>query len=129
MADKKVSELVALATPASGDLLLIIDDPGGTPVSKKISLKTLFGAVPANTVFAARVTAQANVSITGSNTNITANLNSTGLTSVTTLKLLEKSTPANSTITIKQGRMWFDANYIYVAVANNVVKRANLNSF
>ena len=80
MADKKVTELTALTAPASGDVLLIIDDVGGTPVSKKITLKALFGAVPANTVFSA------NVSVTGT-------------TSLNTLKVNDKRTPANSTAT------------------------------
>lgn len=39
MADTKVSALTELATtPTSGDLMVIIDDPGGTPVSKKITV-------------------------------------------------------------------------------------------
>jgi len=49
MSDKKVSQLTTLTNPAAPDLLMIIDDPNGTPVSKKISLKTFFGAVPSNT--------------------------------------------------------------------------------
>jgi len=44
MADKKVTQLTALTAPANTDLLLIIDDPAGSPVSKKIELEDLFGA-------------------------------------------------------------------------------------
>lgn len=40
-----------------------------------------------------------------------------------------KSTPANSTITIKQGTVLFDNDYLYIATANNVLKRVTLNSF
>ena len=43
MADKKVTQLTALTAPANTDLLLIVDDPTGTPVSKKIELGDLFG--------------------------------------------------------------------------------------
>jgi hypothetical protein len=49
VSDKKVSQLTTLTNPAAPDLLMIIDDPNGTPISKKISLKTFFGAVPSNT--------------------------------------------------------------------------------
>ena len=40
MADKKVTQLTALASPNDEDLLLLVDDPNGTPVSKKIDVKT-----------------------------------------------------------------------------------------
>ena len=49
MADRKITELTALTAPNQKDLLYTVDDPTGTPVSKKISLFNLFGAVPANT--------------------------------------------------------------------------------
>lgn len=39
------------------------------------------------------------------------------------------STPANSTITITKGTMLYDTNYLYVAVANNTLKRVSLSSF
>ena len=50
MADQKVSDLSTLTTPASEDLLLVVDNPNGTPASKSITLKNLFASVPANTV-------------------------------------------------------------------------------
>ena len=46
MADQKVTELSTLATPASEDLLLVVDNPNGTPASKSLTMKNLFGAVP-----------------------------------------------------------------------------------
>jgi hypothetical protein len=49
MADKKVTQLTALTAPANTDLLLIIDDATGSPVSKKIELEDLFGATSAVT--------------------------------------------------------------------------------
>ena len=39
MADTKISGLTALTTPALEDLLAIVDDPGGTPVTKKVTLE------------------------------------------------------------------------------------------
>ena len=41
MADQKVSDLSSLTTPASEDLLLVVDNPNGTPASKSITLKNL----------------------------------------------------------------------------------------
>ena len=40
MADQKVTELSTLATPASEDLLLVVDNPNGTPASKSCLLYT-----------------------------------------------------------------------------------------
>lgn len=44
MADKKVTQLTQLTAVANTDVLLVIDDPGGTPVSKKIEVEDIFGA-------------------------------------------------------------------------------------
>ena len=55
MADKKISQLTALSTTSSDDLLLIVDDPNGTPASKNITVKNFFGAISSNTVFSANV--------------------------------------------------------------------------
>lgn len=41
MADTKITDLTANTTPVSTDLALIIDDPGGTPLSQKITLANL----------------------------------------------------------------------------------------
>lgn len=48
MADKKISELTELTTPASDDVLAIVDT--GATVTKKISLAILFGSVVASIV-------------------------------------------------------------------------------
>ena len=89
---KKVTELTALTSPAGEDLLLIVDDPSGTPVTKKVTVSNLFG-------------------------NSTANV------------VIYNVTPANSTITVKKGTLMFDSSFIYVAVANNTLKRVGLNAF
>ncbi|GAG10341.1 unnamed protein product, partial [marine sediment metagenome] len=41
MADKRITELTELITPASEDLLVIVDDPAGSPETKKITIGTL----------------------------------------------------------------------------------------
>ena len=50
MTDLKISQLTALVVPADVDLLAIVDDPGGTPVTKKITVTNFLGAVPVNIV-------------------------------------------------------------------------------
>ena len=41
MADKRITELDALAAVDSADVLAIVDDPGGTPITKKITALNL----------------------------------------------------------------------------------------
>jgi hypothetical protein len=89
---KKVTELTALTAPVGDDLLLIIDDVAGTPVTKKVTLTNLLGNSAANVV-------------------------------------IHNSTPANSTITVKKGTLMFDSTYLYIATANNQLKRILLTAF
>jgi hypothetical protein len=56
---------------------------------------------------------------------IFANLN----VKVATLLVANNSTPANSTINVAQGTIWFDSSYLYLATANNIIKRMMLTSF
>jgi hypothetical protein len=89
---KKITELSALAAPAAEDLMVIVDDPSGTPTTKYVTVGNLLGNVSANVV-------------------------------------IYNGTPANSTITVKKGTIMFDNTYLYVATANNVLKRITLNTF
>lgn len=45
MADAKISALTALTTPTTDDLVAIVDDPSGTPVTKKCTLANLISAL------------------------------------------------------------------------------------
>jgi hypothetical protein len=89
---KKITELSAMTAPTADDLLVIVDDVAGTPITKKVTVGNLLGNTSANVV-------------------------------------IYNSTPANSTITVKKGTILFDASYLYVAVANNILKRVALSSF
>jgi hypothetical protein len=89
---KKITELTALTAPSADDLMVIVDSPSGTPVTKYVTVGNLLG-------------------------NSTANV------------VIYNSTPANSTITVKKGTLMFDSSYLYIATANNTLKRVSLNSF
>lgn len=43
MADKKITELTQLTSLTSDDLFVVVDDPSGTPITKKIAAADLFG--------------------------------------------------------------------------------------
>jgi hypothetical protein len=63
MADKRITELVELTVPAPQDLLMVIDDPTGTPINKKMQLSTLFGNISLTTTNTSVDTALVNVSL------------------------------------------------------------------
>jgi hypothetical protein len=52
MADKRISGLPAISSAAREDLLLVVDDPAGTPSNKKVSLTQFFSNVEPEIVFA-----------------------------------------------------------------------------
>jgi len=45
MVDQKITELTELTTPESGDLFAIVDDPAGSPVTKKITRDNVIAEV------------------------------------------------------------------------------------
>jgi len=94
MADKalKITELGAITNPTGDDLLVIVNDPTGTPVTKKVTVANLLGNSSANVV-------------------------------------IQNVTPANGTITVTKGTIMFDSSFIYIATANNVIKKVALSAF
>ena len=146
MADKKVTQLTALTSPNDEDLLLIVDDPNGTPVSKSITVKTFLGALPSNTSITGNLTVSANGSYTGSNVNFTSNVVVTGKATITqavvasdrfTIKTSKTPSINNATTALGSptsdrpwdGTLFWSNNYLYVAISNTVIKRVALSVF
>ena len=77
MADKKVTQLTALTVPTKEDVLLIIDDPLGSPISKKITVDNFFGATSALTVNAISITASGTTALSANTFTLTSNTQST----------------------------------------------------
>jgi hypothetical protein len=71
MADKKVTQLGALTAPANNDLLMIIDDPLGSPISKKITVEDLLGSTTQLQVTAVDVRATNDFDVRGDTVTIT----------------------------------------------------------
>ena len=136
MPDSKVSALPVLAVPAGVDRILVIDNPLVNAASVQISFDSLFAQVPSNTSIGGTFTAEWNATFSGSNSYFTSNVNVTGTTNLGVMKtssngvtIQNSLTPANSSITIEQGKIFWDSSYLYVATANNTVKRVALSSF
>jgi hypothetical protein len=103
---KKISELSAIAALSGDDLFVVVDDPSGTAVTAKITANSLFNSYSGNVTIA-----------------------NTATLSTNNLIIRRNASPANSTIDVNQGTIFFDSNYIYVAVANNLLKRIELETF
>lgn len=117
MADQKVTELTNLTTAASEDVFYIVDDPSGTPVSKKITAKNLFGSVPANTTFTHFATF---------NNKVTA---ANGVMTLATSTTVGSNNATNVLGAGMQGSIFWDDDYLYVAVSNTQIKRVALSVF
>ena len=77
MADKKVTQLTALTAPANTDLLLVIDDPAGSPISKKITIEDLFGKTSTLSVYAINITSTGDTTLAANNFTIDSTTNIT----------------------------------------------------
>jgi hypothetical protein len=74
MADKKVTDLTASTRVSGDDLLLVVNDPLGTPESRKVTLKNFFANVSVNQVYTASSTFKANTTFSGTTVSVSSNL-------------------------------------------------------
>ena len=120
MADKKVSQLDALTSVSGDDLIMVVNDPAGTPSSKKVTATNVFGGVTVPATF------NNTVSISGGNMTIAANCTVTG-----EMRLQESTPGTSNTVTesLGAGKIWFDHFYMYIAVSNTAIKRVALSEF
>jgi hypothetical protein len=111
------SNLPVANTMAANDIFIIVTTPGSAGVTKRISANNLFGAMSTSLV----------VQNTASVVNtFTAN---TGNTYFSNVHISYDVTPVSSLWAAEKGQIWYDTNYIYIAVGTNNVKRVALSSF
>lgn len=104
---KSIPELASLATPATNDLLVVVDVSSAN-TTKRSTVASVIGNVANNDLVMAN--------------NVTLSAN--------TLILRNTITPANSTaLSIEGGTIFFDSNYLYIATSNNYIKRLPLSDF
>lgn len=127
MAIKKITELAAANSVANSDLLVTVTSPSGSAATKKITVQNFFGNISTTVVVNNTATVS---SLTTTSGTVQANLTINGTLISNNLIVTTTTTPANSTsTTITIGSIFYDSNYLYIATANNVVKRALLSTF
>ena len=137
MPSKKVTELETATIPYGLNVLYVIGATAGAPTGKQISLNTLFGTIPCNTNISQvlTVTGKTNLGNTAVQKLAVTGPTTLGSTTVTSngIVIQQTLTPSNSSVTsIVQGKLFYDANYLYIRVSNNTtnsIKRVALASF
>lgn len=123
MADKKVSELTAMTQPQGEDLLLVIDDPSGTPASRKVTIDNFFGNVKA----IARL--KANTVVNGTTLSVSANTTFINDSIRITTKKTAPSTNNATTESLSVGTIFFTNTHLYIVTDSTTIKRVALSVF
>jgi len=98
---KQLDELVACTNPQATDLLVLVANSGSN--TEQTPVGTLF-------------------------TNASANMTTNVLTGNVVIAQ-DNTSPLTSTDAVTQGRIWYDDDYLYVAIGPNSIKRVALTSF
>lgn len=100
MADKKVSALTAITDMSSDDLMLVVNDPSGTPASRKITHANFFANVHTVSDFTSNVTISSTKLTLSANTTLSGKLvNGSGTVIGKNGKIHANNAISNNTIT------------------------------
>jgi hypothetical protein len=143
MADKKVTALAAITAASNNDIFMIVDDPLGTPISKKITVEDVFGNTTKTTLVKFNVSSS-NTNLSGTTLTLypgtggaASNVSVQGSVSIANsgvLRINSSTTPSSNTASTAGwtvGQIGWDANYLYVATSASTggIKRVALTAF
>lgn len=101
-----IPQMNAASTIGPNDLFVAVTNVSGNALTLKVTSNTLFN-----------------------NSTFDITMGDSQSISVNTIHITKLTTPASSSATSNQGQIWFDGSYLYVATANNVIKRVTLDTF
>lgn len=136
MADKKITQLDAVTSPANTDLLLIVRDPSTTPVNKKLEIGDMFGETSQTVFQTVDIKAKNDIKLAGDTVYISSN---TSIVLNNPLKVNDDriiisqsvAAPANSNNSYyawETGTFAYNANYLYIAVSPSLIARFAANT-
>ena len=118
MADKKITALTAATSAASEDLLHIIDDPGGSPVNKKLTVQNFLNSITHTSTGTATANTETLLSLTHTaNADPVTTGTANKLNNVASLQVTSSATGAAA------GNMSYDR--FYAADISNKIADAN----
>ena len=118
MADKKITALTAATSAASEDLLHIIDDPGGSPVNKKLTVQNFLNSITHTSTGTATANTETLLSLTHTaNADPVTTGTANKLNNVASLQVTSTATGAAA------GNMSYDR--FYAADISNKIADAN----
>ena len=130
MADQKISQFTSATTADKTVLIPIVIDPSGTPANRAITKQNLFANVNSNVSVTDGSTTMLMVDTVLNRVGVgTSSPNTQFDVSGDRFRVGTSYTPANSTVAVRQGTIFWDSNYLYIATANSGVKRGALSSF
>ena len=118
MADKKIPGLSTHNTPTAEDLLIIVDDPTGNPVNKKIRVDTLLSALSTDTT----TRSVANKIQSRADTNVSRDVNLRNTKTVLQPEILKGE---QDDVTVSLGSLVMDENTVWHVEIDGTSASAN----
>lgn len=117
MADKKITQLTEDTAPTSDDLVVTVNDPAGTPVSRKVTLNNLGKGVRATTqsvVTGSRALGSIYQNTTGKVLYVAVSVNMTGIGSL--FAFADDSNPPTTLIISTSNQIAYNASVFFLVL-------------
>jgi hypothetical protein len=121
----ETKDILVVNTVSSNDFVIVTANVAGNARTRNIRVRHLF-ANTEHDVTGANISANLIVANVATLVNVSANLISGNLATLVNVIVTNHTTPANSSANCTMGQFWFDNNYIYLAIANNTIRRVPL---
>ena len=123
---KKISELTALTTASTDDLLVVVDSPSSSAETKKITISNFYGNVQAAALFQNTVTVNNALSVGNSSVFVSVNSSSIAFKGTSNVYILKGSSSTRSSLRTEIGDSSSVANgSLYLSTAGKAYLKVN----